>query len=123
MLNVRLINHGEKPVIVNKRLAFGYRDSFSRELFADLLEAEGSRPAKIRLARYDRDFSQPSDYVVLGPQEEISKPVDLFKYYLPASPGHYRLILHYQADEELANAPAEIAKGVISSEPMDLFVE
>ena len=54
MLNVRLINHSEKRVIVNKRMALGYRESLSRELFADLLEAESSRPAKTRLARYEQ---------------------------------------------------------------------
>ena len=123
ILNVRLINTGQKPITVNQRMALGYRDSLSRELFADLVEAESNQPAKIRLARYDRDFSESSDYVILSPQQELSKPVDLFKYYLPANPGKYRLTLHYQADEELAQAPADVVKGIVSSEPVDLFVE
>jgi hypothetical protein len=118
-----LANSGPEAVLVNRRMALGYRDHVARELYADLLEAGSRKPAKYREVDYEREFSPPSDYIALAAGQEISSTFDLFKFYKPDRPGAYELTLHYQADEELAQTPDGIVKGVVSSEPVHLLVD
>jgi hypothetical protein len=116
MLTVRLSNIGEVPIMVNCRMAVGFEKSLSRELYFHLLTADGE-PARLgKNVYYEREFSLESDYRKLDPSEEISTTFDLFRWYLPATPGLYRLVAYYQVDEPLATPPKGIVHGVISSD-------
>ncbi|MDX2506888.1 MAG: hypothetical protein QNL62_20765 [Gammaproteobacteria bacterium] len=53
----------------------------------------------------------------LEPGETQSTTFNLFEWYLPASPGEYKLIAYYQADEELMELPDDIVWGVFASQP------
>lgn len=121
-VTVRLVNEGAAPVMVNRRLAVGYRDHHARELFAELREADTGQPAPIRPVDYERQFSPPEDYGYLAPGESISQSFDLFGWYAPQKGGRYQLVVYYQADEPLAKPPPEVARGVYASPPLDLQV-
>ncbi len=123
LAQARLANSGPVPALVNRRMALGYRDHVARELFADLLELHGRQPAEFRVVDYDREFSPLADYIPIAPGQEIRNTFDLFEFYLPVRPGAYVLVLHYQADEELAHTPAAVVRGVVSSEPVEVLVE
>lgn len=118
---VAVRNRGAVAVMVCTRLAPGYRNSISRELFADLLQADGS-PAEHMVVDYDRDLPPPSAYSELAPGDAVCGSFDLFEWYAPVRPGSYRLVLHYQADEPLAARPPGTVAGVHSSAPLELPV-
>lgn len=122
MVTVKLINRHDSRLRVNKRLAVGYEKNLSREVFADILDRQTNKKAKFWDVDYHRDFPQPSDYVYLQPGEALTATFNLFEWYLPASPGEYTLIVHYQADEDPENSPGDIVRGVFSSRPVDFDI-
>lgn len=121
-VRVRLRNDGATPTVVNRRLAMGYGDNLSRELFVSLVDASGAEVAVDRLD-YNRSFSPPDDYVELPPGAELSTTVDILEWHPIRQAGSYRLVFHYQADEELASPPRSLACGVYSSLPCVIEVE
>jgi hypothetical protein len=121
-VTVRLVNEDTVPLMVNRRLAVGYRDHHARELFADLRQAATGQPASIRQVDYERQFSPPEDYGTLEPGESISQSFNLFDWYAPQKGGSYQLIVYYQADEPLAKPPPEVVPGIYASPAVDLQV-
>ncbi len=116
LLKVTLTNRSKTRVRINKRLAVGYRDNDSRELFLALTDAQGRRVEHM-VVDYDRDPSAPSDYVWLPPGASISTQFNVFEWYRPKAAGSYRLTAHYQADEPDMDVPPDVFKGVVSSAP------
>jgi len=113
---VALINDGPGPVLVSRRMAPGYLDSVSREVYFDL---DGPFAAQ----KYQRDPAAPTDYGWLGPGERVVADIDLLDWYLIREPGEYRLTGHYQCDEPLADPPAGIVPGVLDSPTYSITVE
>ena len=120
-VEVRLRNISDEPLVVNRRLEPGYRDSLSRELYFDLL-GENGEPAPVSELDYTRQWPVPEDYVELAPGEDISASFDLFHWYRPQRPGRYRLVVHYEAAEPGASPPHDVARGVVSSDELELDV-
>ena len=118
---VRVTNAGEEPALVNRRLAPGYRDSTSRELWADIRDETGA-PAAVATIDYERDLPGPGDYGDLAPGESIATEFDLFHYARPRLPGRYIVTVVYQADEAAADPPAGIVAGEHAAEPIGLDV-
>ena len=121
-IEITIVNQTVEPVLINRRLAIGYSNCLARELFIELRDAKTGSAAPIIEVDYQRDFSPSSDYDYLSPGEKVSVSFDLFEWYEPVNPGTYVLVVHYQADEPLADPPAQILRGVHSSKPMDLKV-
>jgi hypothetical protein len=119
---VRLTNHSAEPVLVNHRMAVGYRDHLARELFAELLDSASGEPAPLFEVDYNRDFSTPEDYQALNRGESIQATFDLLDWYRPIQPGTYKLVVFYQADEPLARPPAGTLRGIFSSAPQALQI-
>ena len=63
---VTITNTSADPLLVNRRLAPGYRDAISRELWADIRDADGA-PAAVATIDYERDLPGPEDYAELAP--------------------------------------------------------
>lgn len=116
-VEVSLENNGQDSVLVNKRMAVGYENSISRELYLKLVRVDQSE--KLDNIEYDinRDFSPPSDYQWLQPGETIITNFDLLDYYHITKPGTYQLTAYYQADEDLADTPEEIYPYTVMSKP------
>jgi hypothetical protein len=121
-VEVTIVNQAVEPVMVNRRLAIGYQDSLARELFIELRDPKTDSPAPVLEVDYQRDFSPSSDYGYLPPGEKVSVSFDLFEWSEPVNPGTYLLVVHYQADEPLADPPLEILHGVYASKPIILKV-
>jgi len=121
-IEITIVNQTVEPVMINRRLAIGYSNCLARELFIKLRDAKTGSEVPIREVDYQRDFSPPSDYGFLPPGEKVSVSFDLFEWYEPVNPGTYLLVVHYQADEPLADPPLEILHGVYSSKPMELSI-
>jgi|1185.fasta_scaffold948025_2 hypothetical protein len=115
MVEVELTNAGDAPVVVNGRLAPGYRDSSSRELFADVFRAGTDEIAAADALDYDRHPPQRSDYVELAPGEALRDAFDLLDWYRLPGPGDYELVVHYEGDGPLALAVPGLARGTFSS--------
>jgi len=122
ILKVKLINRHDSKLLVNQRMAVGYEKNLSRELFVDILERQTNQTAKFWDIDYHRNFPERSDYVYMEPGEALTTTFNLFEWYLPASPGEYTLIVHYQADEELMELPEDIVRGVFTSQPVGLDI-
>jgi len=104
-------------------MAVGYRDNLSREIFADLIDAETGQPARIDAVDYNRNFSLASDYIYLNPDESISTSFDLLEWYPPVEGGTFKLVVYYQADEPLATAaPPNVVSGIIKSNQVVLTI-
>ncbi|MGH7926544.1 MAG: hypothetical protein ACREQV_01955 [Candidatus Binatia bacterium] len=117
-VEVRLTNQSIDAVLINRRLAVGYRDSDARELFAEVFKRESGEVVSEEALLYNRDFSRPEDYLWLAPKESTSTSFDLLEWYCLPGPGEYDLIVYYQADEPLAARPAELLAGTYASERM-----
>lgn len=117
-VEVSLENNGQDSVLVNKRMAVGYENSISRELYLKLVRVDQSE--KLDNIEYDinRDFSPPSDYQWLQPGETIITSFDLLDYYHITKPGTHQLTAYYQADEDLADTPEEIYPYTVESKPV-----
>ena len=120
-VSVRITNVSEEPVLVNRRLAPGYRDSTSRELWADIVDESGA-PAEVSTIDYERDLPAPDDYGELAPAQSIATEFDLFHYARPRQAGRYTVTIVYQADEPAADPPEGIVAGEHAADPVSLDV-
>ena len=118
---VSVTNVSDSPVLVNRRLAPGYRDSSSRELWADVRDEAGA-PALVSTIDYERDLPTADDYGELAPGESIAGGFDLFHYARPQRPGRYSVTVVYQADEPQAGAPSGIVAGEHAADPITVEV-
>ena len=121
LLSVTVTNVSDAPALVNRRLAPGYRDASSRELWADIRDADGA-PADVATIDYERDLPGPGDFGELPPQGSMSTEFDLFHYARPRHPGRYTITVVYQADVALAQPPAGIVPGEHAAPPLDVDV-
>jgi hypothetical protein len=103
-------------VLINRRLAVGYRDSIARELFVEIYKRGSDEVGSRKALLYQRDLSSPEDYVWLAPGESIATSFDLFDGYTLPSAGEFDLIVCYQADEPLAPKAAGLLPGTYCSE-------
>ena len=115
---VTITNDAPAPVVVNARLAPGYRDSSSRELFAEIFD--GERQVADQAMDYERHPPQRDDYVELAPDASLSTELDLLYWYRLPGPGDYELVVHYQADEPLALDVPNLLRGIHASERVSL---
>lgn len=122
MVEVRITNESHQPVIVNKRLAVGYENSLSRELFFAVFEKGSSDIVSREGLLYERPASSAEDYIQVAPEQSIAISFNLFEWYTLRSPGEYEVVAYYQADESLAQRPAELLAGTHSSERVPLAV-
>jgi hypothetical protein len=120
-VSVTVTNVSDSPVLVNTRLAPGYRDSTSREVWADLRDETGA-PASVATIDYERDFPAAGDYRELAPGESVTGGYDLFHYARPHRPGHYTVTVVYQGDEPVAKPPAGVVAGEHRAEPITVQV-
>ena len=118
---VTITNTSDAPVLVNRRLAPGYRDAISRELWADIRDADGA-PAAVATIDYERDLPGPEDYAELDPGAALTTVFDVFHYARPQHPGRYAVTIVYQADEPLARPPAGIVAGEHAAAPLAVDV-
>ncbi len=123
LIEVSLTNHSNKPLLVNRRLAVGYRDSEARELFVEAFRHGTRDVVSKRSQLYHRDFSAPADYVWLAPGQSITTSFDLFAWYSLPAAGTYELVFYYQADEVLAPKPKGLLPGIHASEVVTLSIE
>jgi hypothetical protein len=121
-VRVTVTNVSDGPVLVNRRLAPGYRDSTSRELWADVRGEDGAEAA-VATIEYERDLPRPEDYVELARGESVSGEFDLFHYARPRWPGRYAVTITYQADEAVASPPAGVVAGEHPADPIAVEVE
>lgn len=120
-VSVTVTNVSDSPVLVNRRLAPGYRDSTSRELWADIRDERGA-PAEVSTIDYARDLPAPGDYGELAAGDAIATGFDLFHYARPRQPGRYSVTIVYQADEPAADPPAGVVAGEHAADPIALDV-
>lgn len=120
---VKLSNEGKKAQVVNRRMAVGYRDNISREIFAELIDLDTGESPRIDFVDYNRDFSPTSEYVYLYPGQTISTSFDLSEWYPLINEGSYKLVVFYQADEPLATAaPPNVVRGILKSNQLGLVI-
>jgi hypothetical protein len=115
LIEVKLTNRTSQPALINRRLAFGYRDSHARELFVEVFRPGSDEVVSKRTKLYERDFSPPDDYVRLPPIQIVSTSFDLFDWYSLPAAGDYEMVVYYQADEPLAVKPVGLLFGIHSS--------
>lgn len=115
-VTVTLINTGPSPMLVNHRMAPGYVDSDSREVYFDV-DGDYGR------CKYERNAPTLDDFRPLGAGARISAQIDLLGWYRLRQPGSYRVVAHYRCDEEWVDPPAGTFDGVVNSEPVTIRVE
>lgn len=115
LIEAKLTSQSAQPILINRRLAVGYRDSHARELFAEVFRQGSDEVLSKRTKLYERDFSPPDDYVWLLPGQTVSTSFNLFDWYSLPSAGDYELVVYYQADEPLAVKPVGLLSGIHSS--------
>ena len=112
-VEVTITNDAAAPVVVNHRLAPGYRASSSREVFVEVFD--GERQVAAQAMDYDRHPPQRDDYAELAPGATLSTEIDLPYWYRLPGPGDYELVAHYQADEPLALEVPGLVRGTFAS--------
>jgi hypothetical protein len=120
-VSVTITNVSDAPVLVNRRLAPGYRGSLSREVWAEIRDETGAEAA-VSTIDYERDFPSADDYGELAPGESVSGEFDLFHYARPQRPGRYTVTIVYQADEPVANPPEGVVAGEHAADPITIDV-
>jgi hypothetical protein len=110
-----LINAGPAPLVVNRRMAPGYVDSVSREVYFDVDGEYGKR-------KYERELPAPSDFVLLEAGAQLVAEIDLLGWYRLRAAGSYRVRAHYQCSEELVEPPPGAFVGVVDSAPVTIVV-
>ena len=115
-VTVTLINAGSSPVLVNRRMAPGYVDSDSREVYFDVDGEYGRR-------KYERNPPTPEDFAPLAAGARISAEIDLLGWYRLRVAGTYRVVAHYRCDEDWVDPPAGTFVGVVDSAPVSIVVE
>jgi hypothetical protein len=121
-VDVTLTNVSGAPLVVNTRLEPGYRDSSSRELFADVYLAGTDERAARPALDYDRFPPQRSDYAELAPGAALTGSFDLLDWYRLPGPGEYEVVVYYEADESLAPPVDGLLRGVHASERVPFSV-
>jgi hypothetical protein len=120
-VSVTVTNVSDTPVLVNRRLAPGYRESLSREVWGDVRDEAGAEAA-VSTIDYERDFPTADDYGELAPGTSVSGEFDLFHYARPQRPGRYTVTIVYQADEPVANPPDGVVVGEHPADPITIDV-
>jgi hypothetical protein len=120
-VSVTVTNVSDTPVLVNRRLAPGYRESLSREVWGDVRDEAGAE-ATVSTIDYERDFPTADDYGELAPGASVSGEFDLFHYARPQRPGRYTITIVYQADEPVANPPDGVVVGEHPADPITIDV-
>lgn len=120
-ISVEITNISDAPVLVNRRLAPGYRSSDARELWADLSDEIGE-PAAIATIDYEREYAQPGDYAELPPGASFAGQFDLFHYARPQKPGTYVVTVVYEADEPTPHRPDGVVAGEHAADPITIDV-
>lgn len=115
-VSVTLINTGSSPVLVNHRMAPGYLDSDSREVYFDV-DGEYGR------SKYERNAPTRADFAPLPAGARISTEIDLLGWYRLRQPGGYRVVAHYRCDEEWVDPPPGTFVGVVDSDPVTIRVQ
>jgi hypothetical protein len=115
-VEVGLTNRSPDAVLINRRLAVGYRDSVARELFVEVYKRGSDEVISQKALLYQRNFSSPEEYVWLAPRQSIATSFDLFEWYSLPSAGEFELVVCYQADEPLAPKPDGLLPGTYCSE-------
>jgi hypothetical protein len=119
---VRVTNSGTEPIVVNARLAVGYRESQARELFVEIFKPGSDDVVSQPTQLYQRSFSPPDDYRTLQPGASLASEFDLFDWYALPGPGSYELVVYYTADEPLASPPDNVLRGTHASARVALEV-
>jgi hypothetical protein len=122
IVEVRITNTGERPFLVNRRFAPGYRESSSRELFADVFRPHSDEASAAHALLYDRHPPVREDYVALDPGSSLADSFDLLDWYRIRQPGPYELVVYYQADEPLAPDLPGLLRGIHASERVPFVV-
>lgn len=115
-VTVTLINTGPSPVLANHRMAPGYADSDSREVYFDVDGDYGRR-------KYERNPPSPDDFAPLAAGARIGCEIDLLGWYRLRAAGTYRVVAHYRCDEEWVDPPPGTFAGVVSSDPVTVHVQ
>ncbi len=115
-VTVVLTNEGTVPVLVNRRMAPGYLDSDSREVYFDVDGDYGRR-------KYERNPPAPDDFAPLGPGAQLAAEIDLLGWYRLREAGTYRVRAHYRCDEEWVDPPPGTFGGVVDSDPVTIRVQ
>jgi hypothetical protein len=122
LIEAVLINNGDKAVLLNSRMAVGYENMPSRELYVKIVHDESNEVASYREVDINRDFSPPQDFRQLAPADSLKIIFDLFEFYQLTKPGKYRLTVYYQASEPLAHKPDGLYPGTVSGNALELNV-
>lgn len=112
---VTIVNRGKDTVLVNKRLAVGYRTSEFRELFFEIFRKDSNERTAAETVFYHRAQAGPEDYSPLAPGDSISTRLNLFQWYEVVTVASYDLQAFYQADEPFAAPPDGILDGIHQS--------
>jgi hypothetical protein len=121
-LDLLLTNAGDSAVIINKRMEVGYKNSISRELYADVEDLDNPQYMAYSPVKINRNDPQANDFAMLKPGESLSRTIDFFHYYHPKKPGNYKITIYYQADEALINRPENIWKGIVVAKPFTIEI-
>ena len=116
-LLLKLTNVSDHPVLVNSRLAVGFEDQISREVFFEIVDQESNKLLEFSQIDINREDPGIEDYRFLKPDESISKDVNLRQFYAPLKKGKFLLTAYYEADEEAFRRPDEVVSGRYSSTP------
>ncbi len=120
---VEIKNVSSSGTIVNKRLAVGYQNSLSRELYVTICSEGSVENVGLQKVLYERLFSTPEDYVWLPSGEKINTKFSLFDWYEFPKAGKYTIQICYQADENLAYIPEGLCAGVFCSAKKTVIFE
>jgi hypothetical protein len=121
-LEITLTNIGDSAVIINKRMEIGYKNSISRELYADVEDLDNPQNMAYSPVKINRNDPQANDYDILQRGESLSRTIDFFHYYHPKKPGKYKITMYYQADETLKNRPVNVWKGIVVARPVTIEI-
>jgi|LGVF01.1.fsa_nt_gb hypothetical protein len=118
IVKVTITNASKKPLLLNNRLAIGYRNSDSRELFGEVFKKGMDEIVSVEVEDYNRDSATAQNYSQLESGEEMTTSFDFCEWYeLPLTlKGDFEMVIYYQADESDYEQPAGVLKGVFASE-------
>lgn len=124
MALVIVSNIGKEPLLINKRLAVGYRNSDSRELFVEVHRKGTEEIVSIENQDYNRSPASSQDYHVLQAGEFITSSFDFCEWYnIPLDVnGELEMVVFYQADETNHEKPEAVLKGIFASEPIPFMI-
>lgn len=122
MIQAVLHNSGLKPVMINDRMALGYENQISRELYFRIVRSENDQEADFPKADINRDLSKPKDYHFLPPGESRKAVFNLFEFYRLTKPGEYRVTLFYDPSEPYTEKPDSLPAGIVVSNTLKISV-